>query len=505
MGKNLISFVLLFLITFFSKAQTSQDAFNLSTYGVFGSARYNSMGGAFGSLGGDLSSISDNPAGAAVFLFPEVGMSFEMNFNSSLAIGNMRNSSVNESFSDLNQFGLIFSLKNSKEEPFNKINFGFNVQKVQDFRNNFNQISSRSIGLDQFFLNYAQGMVLDDLMTRENETIDELYDFLGSNYGYSGQQAFLGFNGYIIDPVSNDPLNNSYVSSAKYDRVDHDFYLNKNGDHKKYSFTIATQYKKNTYIGLNLNSHQINYHEVSDISESNYLSDSKIDFIRFNNDVMTYGRGFSAQVGIITKFKNNLRLGFSYQSPTRLNLTEESIQFLISDNFYQGSLIRDIVDPQIINISNYKLSTPSKTSISASLIIGSKRKGLISAEYSSKNYGNINFISNQNNYFRSLNQELTSTYKSASMLRLGGELRSNNFSFRAGYYSEESSIINRDNSHSGISFGIGLDFKNGSVIGLSIISSDSNRINSLSASGINDVFLANAKRTSITASYNFKL
>ena len=91
------------------------------------------------------------------------------------------------------------------------------------------------------------------------------------------------------------------------------------------------------------------------------------------------------------------------------------------------------------------------------------------------------------------------------MLRFGGELRSNNFSFRAGYYSEESSIINRDNSHSGISFGIGLDFKNGSVLGLSVISSDSNRINSLSASGINDVFLANAKRTSITASYNFKL
>ena len=151
------------------------------------------------------------------------------------------------------------------------------------------------------------------------------------------------------------------------------------------------------------------------------------------------------------------------------------------------------------------MSTPSKTSISASLIIGSKRKGLISVEYSSKNYGNINFISNQNTYFRSLNQELTSTYKSASMLRFGGELRSNNFSFRAGYYSEESSIINRDNSHSGISFGIGLDFKNGSVLGLSVISSDSNRINSLSASGINDVFLANAKRTSITASYNFKL
>ncbi len=67
MKRNLIYIILTFLLTFYSKAQTSQDAFNLSTSGIFGSARYTSMGGAFSSLGGDLSSISDNPAGAAVF------------------------------------------------------------------------------------------------------------------------------------------------------------------------------------------------------------------------------------------------------------------------------------------------------------------------------------------------------------------------------------------------------------------------------------------------------
>ena len=84
MKRNLISIILTLLITFYSKAQTSQDAYNLSSYGIFGSARYTSMGGAFGSLGGDLSSVSDNPAGAAVFLYPEMGISFEVNFNNAL-------------------------------------------------------------------------------------------------------------------------------------------------------------------------------------------------------------------------------------------------------------------------------------------------------------------------------------------------------------------------------------------------------------------------------------
>jgi len=505
MKRNLIYIILPFLLTFYSKAQTSQDAFNLSTYGVFGSARYTSMGGAFGSLGGDLSSVSDNPAGGAVFLYPEMGISFEVNFNKTHVNDDNRNISINRSFSDLNQFGLIFSLKNTQDGSFKRLNFGINIQKVQEFKNNINSISSRSMGIDQFFLNNAQGIPLDDLMTRDNETISELYDFLGSNYGYSTQQAFLGFNGYVIDPISNEENNINYVSAAKYNKLDHDFYLDRAGDHKKYTFTVATQYENSFYLGFNLNSHQVYYHEISDLYESNYSFDSNIDLIQFNNDVLTQGSGFSAQLGIIAKIKNNFRLGFNYQSPTILNLTEESMQFIITDhlNFPQENLIRDVVDPQILNISKYKLSTPSKTSISGSFIIESK--GLISAEFSSKNYGNINFYSSQNAYLRSLNQELASNYKSASMFRFGGELRQKQLSFRAGYYSEESSMINADNSHSGITFGIGYDFKNGSILSLAIKNSDINLINSLSTSGINDNFSANHKQTSVMASYNFKL
>ena len=338
MRRNLISVILIFLVTFYSKAQTSQDALNLSTNGVFGSARYTSMGGAFGSLGGDLSSLSDNPAGAAVFLYSEMGLSFEVNFNNTLAKGDNRNLPIKRSFSDLSQFGFILSLKNSIDGPFDKLNFGFNIQKVQDFNNNINSISSRKIGLNQFFLNNAEGVSLESLMTRENETISELYDFLGRNYGYSVQQAFLGFNGYVIDPVSNDKTNTNYISSVKYDQVDHDFYSDKSGDHKKYSFTIATQYKNSIYLGLNLNSHQVYSHEKTDLTETNYLADSTINLIRFNNDVLTFGRGFSAQLGVIAKVNKNIRFGLSYQSPTGLNLTEESTQFLITNSMVSSKI-----------------------------------------------------------------------------------------------------------------------------------------------------------------------
>ena len=111
MKRKLFSIISVLLSSLYLTAQTSQEAFELSTSNIFGSARYTSMGGAFGSLGGDLSSISDNPAGAAVFLYPEVGVSFEVNFNNSISNGDTSNSPVKGSYSDLNQFGLVFSFQ----------------------------------------------------------------------------------------------------------------------------------------------------------------------------------------------------------------------------------------------------------------------------------------------------------------------------------------------------------------------------------------------------------
>ena len=68
------SFALIFLfISQIFNAQNLSEVLSLSMDKPSGTARFESMGGAFGSLGGDLSSININPAGGAVFIDNEYG------------------------------------------------------------------------------------------------------------------------------------------------------------------------------------------------------------------------------------------------------------------------------------------------------------------------------------------------------------------------------------------------------------------------------------------------
>ena len=48
-------------------AQDITDAIRYSSESSYGTARFRAMSGAFGALGGDLSGVSLNPAGSAVF------------------------------------------------------------------------------------------------------------------------------------------------------------------------------------------------------------------------------------------------------------------------------------------------------------------------------------------------------------------------------------------------------------------------------------------------------
>ncbi len=64
--KKIIPFLTLLLCAIGS-AQNINEALRYSSENLQGTARFQSMGGAFGALGGDLSSLNINPAGSAVF------------------------------------------------------------------------------------------------------------------------------------------------------------------------------------------------------------------------------------------------------------------------------------------------------------------------------------------------------------------------------------------------------------------------------------------------------
>ena len=56
-----------------ASAQSTVDAYNLSQSELRGTARFMSMGGAFTALGGDLSTLGQNPAGVGVYRGSEPG------------------------------------------------------------------------------------------------------------------------------------------------------------------------------------------------------------------------------------------------------------------------------------------------------------------------------------------------------------------------------------------------------------------------------------------------
>ena len=70
-----------FLLSFAVYAQSVYDAINYNFNNDIGNSRFTSMGGAFGALGGNLSSISINPASGSVFEMSRLGGSFAIESN----------------------------------------------------------------------------------------------------------------------------------------------------------------------------------------------------------------------------------------------------------------------------------------------------------------------------------------------------------------------------------------------------------------------------------------
>lgn len=63
-------------------AQDAFDVLQMSQTELRGTSRFQSMAGAFGALGGDLSVLTQNPAGIGVYRNSDLGITMSLDFNS---------------------------------------------------------------------------------------------------------------------------------------------------------------------------------------------------------------------------------------------------------------------------------------------------------------------------------------------------------------------------------------------------------------------------------------
>lgn len=485
--------------------QDLTDALRYSTGETEGTARFKSMSGAFGALGGDMSAVSINPAGSAIFNLSHGSMTIATQIKSNAVLYGSNTKRIKDDSFDMTQIGatLVFNNRNL-ESGWNKFVISLFYEQLQSYDNQFFAAGTTQNSIGSYFTEYANGLRLDEITALQGESITQAYGEIGSAYGYGFQQAFLGYESFILEPADDtDNENTVYTSNI----ADGDFYQEysyaSTGYNGKFSANIGFQYDKNIYFGINLNSHFVNYERSTYFYEENTNTGSTINQVDFENSLLTTGEGFSLQLGSIVKVNDFIRLGLTYDSPNWLRLREETTQYLYT--FEDATSLEAEVDPAVINVfPQYNLRTPAKITGSAAFVIGDT--GLISIDYSRKDYSATKFRSNSGGSFSQQNSILSNSLKAASTLRIGGELRHKKFSYRGGYKMEQSPY--KDTAAygdlKGFSLGLGYDF-GGSRLDLAYESSKRKMENSFFNAGNLDAARINRTNSNVSLTLSMSL
>ena len=415
--KKIYIIAILFAATFTSNSQSLgyQDLGVLfSQNDNNGSARFTAMSGAFGALGGDISSININPAGLSVF-------------NNSLFTGtfNSRSTDINsnyygnsiftqDQFINLSQAGAVLVFDSAYSSDWTKFAIGFNYRITKDFNNSF--------------------------LTEGN----------------SGVATFTEF-----------PLDNN-TPTIEYNIADQQRFNNINrGELTELNIGFSSVHQNKIHLGMGLNFYDLNFSQQSNLTEFNSdVNGNELDANLYQENFTT-GAGFSANAGFIYKAHQNFRFGVSYQTPTWFTEIIEETNIVDNEGFFGDTEIVVSNDSSIYDNTAggffpsqgliYKLKTPSKLTASAALIFG--KNGLLSFDYTNKNYKNLK-LSGDN--FSAENQFFQNELRNTHNFNVGSEWRFDRFSLRGGYVFEQSPdklAIDSDNLQ-GYSVGGGYNFGN---------------------------------------------
>lgn len=437
-------------------AQDISDAVRYSQSEIQGTARYRALSGAFGALGGDMSAVSANPAGSAVFSQSHASFTGS-NVDSENNTGYFNGSTnSNTSNFDINQGGAVFVFANrNSNSPWKKFTLGIAYDRTNNYDDVWTAQGTGNTSIDRYFLDITESIEVPfgTLKLQSGEFLEEAYADIGTipDVGFNFQQVFLGYWAGIIDPVNTDDNTNDdeldYVSILDGAPFNQTYNYIATGYNGKISFNLATQYEDNLYLGVNLNSHFIDYQRSTLFFENND--------VEFGNNLSTTGNGFSFQLGGIMKLSPEFRVGVTYDSPTWYTIEEETTQSI--NSLEADADIGFISD--ILNIyPRYRLQTPSK--ITGSLAYVFAKQGLISFDYSKKDYGSTKFKPEAD--YSDLNAGISDVLTDASTYRLGAEYKHKQMSFRGGYRFEESPYIDgiTVGDLTGFSLGLGYNFGN---------------------------------------------
>lgn len=452
--KKLLYAISIVLIASSTFAQDLTDALRYSNYHINGTARSAAMGNAFGALGGDFTSLSINPAGAAVYRSGE--FTFTPSFDKMSVDGTyLGNKSTDSNYNmSINNLGYVTTIPTGENSESGLVSLSFGL--------GFNRLGSFSMS------SIAEGANANhSLLAYFTETANKLgvsSDNLDPYYEKLAWDTYLLNYDNQKNEYYNDITDNGYGQSQRK-TTDRKGYIN------EYLVSFAANFNHKFYVGATIGIHDVYFKENANL----YEWDAKNNIPYFNNFnfdtyLKTTGTGYNIKLGVIFKPIENLRLGAAFHSPTFYKFNDLYNSSMNSSITYPSDGVTQnySAKPDKAGVYDYEIQTPLKAILSGAYVIG--KSGLISVDYEIVDYSTAKLKNGSDGYnYVNENTAIQNAYRTVGNLHLGGEYRVNNtFSLRAGYENFPSvyktSYLNATNMNSNTScstISAGFGFKQG--------------------------------------------
>lgn len=469
MNKILLIALTLSLPTGAMMAQSAVDAYSISRGGdLRGTARFMSMGGAFTALGGDISTLNQNPGGIGLYRSSDVSLTFDLEPQSikSSVNGSLEDKTSQTKF-NVNNFGYIGAVNTGSETmPF--FNWGVSYSRAASFDRHYGGYLGN---IKTSYTNMVADYTSYDGFTSKDLTIRDHYN----PYAESAAPwtSILMYDAFGINPTNPGASNNLYVGMYNYGITSGQgwYDIDEKGHIDEYSINFGGNIMNVVYWGIGFGITDIDFKQYAYYAEQfnstnapklnkNHTSDDyNFSYYPGTADIpeqegdygMTnykhiWGSGFNFKAGVIIKPINEFRIGVAVHTPTYYNLSYEgnaTVAYGYNSPFYTTEedkiLFNDGQTSTDWSNFDWKLQSPWRFMVGAAGVIGGR--AIISADYEYRAYGDMKVKDWDGYDYTDVNDDIKTYYQSTNILRLGAEYRiTPQWSVRAGYSYESSPV-----------------------------------------------------------------
>lgn len=463
--------ILLTLAAATAYAQSAYDGLLFSENDYEGTARSVAMGNAFTALGGDLGSITINPAGSAVAGYSQFTITPGLTIASSTAQGvspftdgslpyferKMQSSMTRFSVPNM---GLTINWDTNRSHGLKNMTFGFVVNKTAGFDQDVyaNGLNSTTTFMGAMAVD-AAGLPASGL------DASNAYDAYPWNTVVGYQSGMIStFGGYDDEYVGASELifdNGDIVLGGDIEQT---YGRRSVGGKFDYVFNFGANISDFLYLGANLGISSLNY------SYEDYFKEAAIDPADFeialdNGENMYFsqmrhryfyeadGSGYYTKFGAILTPGAGLRIGAAVQTPT-VNSIREWWQYSGSTQFTDSRYDGYASSPE--GEYSYSFTAPYRANFGIGYTLGNF--AILSLDYEMCDYSQMKFSTHEadRDYFEDVNSQIKEIFGKSGTVRFGAEVKLGSLALRGGYGRTSSPEKHFEgNYRSNWSFGLG--------------------------------------------------